>query len=43
MLDMLAMFKRGSCGGIRIKVDRLQTLLASSFVEHLDFQLPEGV
>ncbi|XP_022107548.1 phosphorylase b kinase regulatory subunit beta-like [Acanthaster planci] len=43
MLDMLAMFKRGTCGGIRVKVDRLQTLLASSFVEHLDFQLPEGV
>ncbi|XP_038067424.1 phosphorylase b kinase regulatory subunit beta-like [Patiria miniata] len=43
MLDMLAMFKRGRCGGNRVKVDRLQTLIASSFVEHLDFQLPEGV
>ncbi|XP_071503310.1 phosphorylase b kinase regulatory subunit beta-like [Diadema antillarum] len=42
MLEMLASFKRGSCHGIRVRVDRLQTLLASSSVEHLDFQMPEG-
>lgn len=42
MLEMLASFKRGSCNGIRVRTDRLQTLLASSSVEHLDFQMPEG-
>ncbi|XP_030831590.1 phosphorylase b kinase regulatory subunit beta [Strongylocentrotus purpuratus] len=42
MLEMLASFKRGSCNGIRVKVDRLQTLIASSSLEHLDFQMPEG-
>ena len=42
MLDMLVMFKMGDCNGIRVRVDRLQTLIASSFVEHLDFQVPDG-
>ncbi|XP_072013114.1 phosphorylase b kinase regulatory subunit beta-like [Amphiura filiformis] len=42
MLDMLVMFKMGDCNGIRVRVDRLQTLISQSFVEHLDFQVPDG-
>ncbi|XP_033113441.1 phosphorylase b kinase regulatory subunit beta-like [Anneissia japonica] len=43
MLDMLVMFKRGGYDGVHVRVDRLQTLLASSFIEHLDFQIPLSI
>ncbi|XP_071957802.1 phosphorylase b kinase regulatory subunit beta-like [Antedon mediterranea] len=43
MLDMLVMFKRGGYDGVRVRVDRLQTLLASSFIEHLDCQVPLSI
>ncbi|KAM9765325.1 phosphorylase b kinase regulatory subunit beta isoform 2-T2 [Menidia menidia] len=37
VLDMLASFKKGSIGGVKVHVDRLQTLISGAFVEQLDF------
>ena len=37
MLELMAEFKRGSCGGIQIRLGRLQQLINCSCVEHLDF------
>nr|KAF6407695.1 phosphorylase kinase regulatory subunit beta [Molossus molossus] len=48
ILDMLAAFKKGVVGGVKVHVDRLQTLISGAVVEQLDFlrisdteQLPE--
>ncbi|XP_076856536.1 phosphorylase b kinase regulatory subunit beta isoform X2 [Brachyhypopomus gauderio] len=37
VLDMLASFKKGSIGGVKVHVDRLQTLISGAVVEQLDF------
>ncbi|KAJ8400431.1 hypothetical protein AAFF_G00395550 [Aldrovandia affinis] len=37
VLDMLASFKKGNIGGVKVHVDRLQTLISGAMVEHLDF------
>lgn len=37
MLDLLAMLKKGDCGGLKIRTGRLQNLISSSCIEHLDF------
>ncbi|XP_048402628.1 phosphorylase b kinase regulatory subunit beta isoform X1 [Stegostoma tigrinum] len=37
MLDMLAAFKNGIIGGVKVHVDRLQTLISGAVVEQLDF------
>ncbi|XP_017281374.1 phosphorylase b kinase regulatory subunit beta isoform X2 [Kryptolebias marmoratus] len=37
ILDMLASFKKGIIGGVKVHVDRLQTLISGAFVEQLDF------
>uniref|UniRef100_A0A3P8YV00 Phosphorylase b kinase regulatory subunit n=1 Tax=Esox lucius TaxID=8010 RepID=A0A3P8YV00_ESOLU len=37
VLDMLASFKKGSIGGVKVHVDRLQTLISGAIVEQLDF------
>ncbi|KAL1123716.1 hypothetical protein AAG570_001489, partial [Ranatra chinensis] len=37
MLDLMAMLKKGNCEGIKVRVGRLQNLLSSSCIEHLDF------
>ncbi|KAG7483246.1 hypothetical protein JOB18_043401 [Solea senegalensis] len=37
ILDMLASFKKGNIGGVKVHVDRLQTLIAGAVVEQLDF------
>ncbi|XP_008194133.2 probable phosphorylase b kinase regulatory subunit beta isoform X3 [Tribolium castaneum] len=37
MLDLLAMLKKGYCDGVKVRVGRLQNLISSSCVEHLDF------
>ncbi|PWA18849.1 hypothetical protein CCH79_00004797 [Gambusia affinis] len=37
VLDMLASFKKGVIGGVKVHVDRLQTLISGAFVEQLDF------
>uniref|UniRef100_A0A8C6M2W5 Phosphorylase b kinase regulatory subunit n=1 Tax=Nothobranchius furzeri TaxID=105023 RepID=A0A8C6M2W5_NOTFU len=37
VLDMLASFKKGIIGGVKVHVDRLQTLISGAFVEQLDF------
>lgn len=37
MLDLLAMLKSGRCHGLKVRVGRLQNLLSSSCIEHLDF------
>lgn len=36
-LEMLAAFKRGRCGGVKIKLGRLQTLVSTAVIDHLDF------
>ncbi|KAK9752586.1 Phosphorylase b kinase C-terminal domain [Popillia japonica] len=45
MLDLLAMLKKGYCDCIKVRIGRLQNLISSSCVEHLDFMntldLPE--
>ncbi|XP_044751763.1 probable phosphorylase b kinase regulatory subunit beta isoform X2 [Coccinella septempunctata] len=45
MLDLLAMLKKGHCDGVKVRIGRLQNLISSSCVEHLDFmnmlELPE--
>lgn len=37
MVDLLAMFKKGYCDCVKVRIGRLQNLLASSCIEHLDF------
>ncbi|XP_029353473.1 phosphorylase b kinase regulatory subunit beta isoform X2 [Echeneis naucrates] len=37
VLDMLASFKKGNIGGVKVHVDRLQTLISRAVVEQLDF------
>ncbi|XP_042207580.1 probable phosphorylase b kinase regulatory subunit beta isoform X3 [Homarus americanus] len=37
LLDLLAMLKSGYCDGLKIRTGRLQNLIASSCIEHLDF------
>nr|CAD7452768.1 unnamed protein product [Timema tahoe] len=37
MLDLLAMLKKGHCDGTKVRIGRLQNLIASSCIEHLDF------
>uniref|UniRef100_A0A3P8VKE5 Phosphorylase b kinase regulatory subunit n=1 Tax=Cynoglossus semilaevis TaxID=244447 RepID=A0A3P8VKE5_CYNSE len=37
VLDMLASFRKGSIGGVKVHVDRLQTLISGAVVEQLDF------
>uniref|UniRef100_W5MDH2 Phosphorylase b kinase regulatory subunit n=1 Tax=Lepisosteus oculatus TaxID=7918 RepID=W5MDH2_LEPOC len=37
VLDMLASFKKGNVGGVKVHVDRLQTLISGAIVEQLDF------
>ena len=34
---MLAAFKKGMVGGVKVHVDRLQTLISGAVVEQLDF------
>ncbi|XP_068721668.1 phosphorylase b kinase regulatory subunit beta-like isoform X1 [Montipora capricornis] len=36
-LELLASFKRGFCGGVKVKLGRLQTLVSTAVVDHLDF------
>ncbi|CAH2067131.1 unnamed protein product, partial [Iphiclides podalirius] len=37
MLDLLAMLKKGHCDGVKVRLGRLQNLISSSCIEHLDF------
>ncbi|KAF7266397.1 hypothetical protein GWI33_020273 [Rhynchophorus ferrugineus] len=37
MLDLLAMLKKGYCDNVKVRIGRLQNLISSSCVEHLDF------
>ncbi|XP_043476951.1 probable phosphorylase b kinase regulatory subunit beta isoform X1 [Leptopilina heterotoma] len=37
MLDLFAMLKKGYCDGIKVRIGRLQNLISSSCIEHLDF------
>jgi phosphorylase kinase alpha/beta subunit len=37
MLDLLAMLKKGYCDGMKVRIGRLQNLISSSCMEHLDF------
>ncbi|XP_076029946.1 putative phosphorylase b kinase regulatory subunit beta [Oratosquilla oratoria] len=37
LLDLLAMLKSGHCDGLKVRTGRLQNLIASSCIEHLDF------
>lgn len=37
MVDLLAMFKKGHCDSVKVRIGRLQNLLSSSCIEHLDF------
>lgn len=37
MLDLLAMLKKGYCDSVKVRIGRLQNLISSSCVEHLDF------
>ncbi|XP_006887876.1 PREDICTED: phosphorylase b kinase regulatory subunit beta isoform X2 [Elephantulus edwardii] len=37
ILDMLAAFKKGVVGGVKVHVDRLQTLISGAVLEQLDF------
>ncbi|XP_044743853.1 probable phosphorylase b kinase regulatory subunit beta isoform X2 [Chrysoperla carnea] len=37
MLDLLAMLKKGHCDGMKVRIGRLQNLISSSCIEHLDF------
>lgn len=43
MLDLLAMLKKGYCDGMKVRIGRLQNLISSSCMEHLDFvsEIPE--
>ncbi|XP_078462665.1 phosphorylase b kinase regulatory subunit beta isoform X2 [Lampetra fluviatilis] len=37
VLDMLASFKQGSLEGVKVRIDRLQTLISGAAMEQLDF------
>lgn len=37
LLDLLAMLKKGCCDGLKVRMGRLQNLISSSCIEHLDF------
>ncbi|OPJ74278.1 phosphorylase b kinase regulatory subunit beta isoform A [Patagioenas fasciata monilis] len=37
ILDMLAAFRKGLVGGVKVHVDRVQTLISGAVVEQLDF------
>jgi phosphorylase kinase alpha/beta subunit len=37
LLDLFAELKRGHCDGLKVRIGRLQNLIASSCIEHLDF------
>lgn len=37
MLSLLAEFRSGMVDGVKVRLGRLQNLLASSCIEHLDF------
>ncbi|XP_050711765.1 probable phosphorylase b kinase regulatory subunit beta isoform X2 [Eriocheir sinensis] len=37
LLDLLAMLKTGYCDGLKVRTGRLQNLISSSCIEHLDF------
>ncbi|KAL3244039.1 hypothetical protein MRX96_019610 [Rhipicephalus microplus] len=37
LLDLLAMLKKGHCDGLKVRLGRLQNLISSSCIEHLDF------
>ncbi|XP_026281117.1 probable phosphorylase b kinase regulatory subunit beta isoform X1 [Frankliniella occidentalis] len=37
MLDLMAMLKKGYCDSVKVRIGRLQNLIASSCIEHLDF------
>ncbi|XP_045512468.1 probable phosphorylase b kinase regulatory subunit beta isoform X4 [Pieris brassicae] len=37
MLDLFAMLKKGHCDGVKVRLGRLQNLISSSCIEHLDF------
>ncbi|XP_069724667.1 phosphorylase b kinase regulatory subunit beta isoform X3 [Phaenicophaeus curvirostris] len=37
ILDMLAAFRKGIVGGVKVHVDRVQTLISGAVVEQLDF------
>ncbi|XP_046386371.1 probable phosphorylase b kinase regulatory subunit beta isoform X1 [Ischnura elegans] len=37
MLDLLAMLRKGHCDGLKVRIGRLQNLISSSCIEHLDF------
>ncbi|NWZ34723.1 KPBB kinase, partial [Brachypodius atriceps] len=37
ILDMLAAFRKGVVGGVKVHVDRVQTLISGAVVEQLDF------
>uniref|UniRef100_A0A8B9NTM7 Phosphorylase b kinase regulatory subunit n=1 Tax=Apteryx owenii TaxID=8824 RepID=A0A8B9NTM7_APTOW len=37
VLDMLAAFRKGIVGGVKVHVDRVQTLISGAVVEQLDF------
>ncbi|XP_014223214.1 probable phosphorylase b kinase regulatory subunit beta isoform X2 [Trichogramma pretiosum] len=37
MLDLFAMLKKGYCDGTKVRIGRLQNLISSSCIEHLDF------
>nr|XP_021206842.1 probable phosphorylase b kinase regulatory subunit beta isoform X3 [Bombyx mori]XP_021206843.1 probable phosphorylase b kinase regulatory subunit beta isoform X3 [Bombyx mori]XP_037866538.1 probable phosphorylase b kinase regulatory subunit beta isoform X3 [Bombyx mori] len=37
MLDLFAMLKKGYCDGVKVRLGRLQNLISSSCMEHLDF------
>ncbi|XP_041971437.1 probable phosphorylase b kinase regulatory subunit beta isoform X2 [Aricia agestis] len=37
MLDLYAMLKKGYCDGVKVRLGRLQNLISSSCIEHLDF------
>ncbi|XP_060518432.1 probable phosphorylase b kinase regulatory subunit beta [Cylas formicarius] len=44
MLDLLAMLKKGYCDNVKVRIGRLQNLISSSCVEHLDFMnIMEGL
>ena len=37
MLNFLAQLRQGHCEGVKVRLGRLQNLLSSSCIEHLDF------
>lgn len=41
-LELLASFKRGYCGGVKIKLGRLQTMVSTAAIDHLDFLQAES-